>query len=74
MPEATSAARLQASARVVEALPGALFRLELMEGTRQQLTAHAAAESGLLRLLPGETVVVEISSRDAGRGRIVRKK
>jgi translation initiation factor IF-1 len=34
---------------------------------------HAAGSSGLLRVLPGETVVVELSAYDPARGRIVSK-
>lgn len=58
-------------ARVVEALPNALYRVELDEAPRTRLVAHAAGEAGLLRLLPGEAVVVRLSAFDAGRGRIV---
>ena len=61
------------NARVVEALPNALYRVELDPG-RERLTAHVAAGSSLLRLLPGEDVVVEVTPYDATRGRIVRRK
>jgi translation initiation factor IF-1 len=64
-------AALRVSGRVVEQLPNALYRVELTSGGRPRITAHAAGESGLLRLRPGDTVVVELSSYDPGRGRIV---
>lgn len=57
--------------RVVEQLPNALYRVELTSSGRPQITAHASGESGLLRLRPGDTVEVELSSYDPGRGRIV---
>jgi translation initiation factor IF-1 len=61
------------NARVLEGLPHALYRVELEDGSRGQVTAHAAAP-GLLRILPGDGVVVELMSRDATRGRIVGKR
>jgi len=61
------------NAHVVEGLPHALYRVELEDGSRGQVTAHAAAP-GLLRILPGDGVVVELMSRDATRGRIVGKR
>ena len=59
------------AARVVEALPSALFRVELERAGRPQATVHLAAESGLLRVLPGDEVLVQLSPVDPGRGRIV---
>jgi translation initiation factor IF-1 len=61
----------EVKARVVEALPNALYRVELEQAPRTRLTAHVAGEAGLLRLLPGEAVLVRLSAFDAGRGRIV---
>ena len=62
---------LAVSARVVEALPGSLFRLELEREGRGEVTAHLAASSSLLRVRPGDRVRVELSAYDPGRGRIV---
>jgi len=64
----------QLDGRVVESLPGALYSVELEGGHRTRLTAHVSGESSLLRILPGETVVVEISQYDAKRGRIVGRR
>jgi translation initiation factor IF-1 len=60
------------TARVLEALPHALYRVELETGDRRRVTVHA--DANLLRILPGETVVVELAPYDQGRGRIVRKR
>jgi translation initiation factor IF-1 len=65
---------LAVDARVVEVLPNALYRVELDDATRTRVTAHASGASGLLRILPGEGVVVEMSAYDASRARIVRRR
>jgi translation initiation factor IF-1 len=73
-PEARGEERAQVvTARVVEALPNALYRVEI-EPSRERLTAHVASGGALLRLLPGEDVLVEITPYDTTRGRIVRRK
>ena len=72
MPEAREEL-VTVSARVVEALPNALFRVELLAEKRGQATVHAAGVAALSRLLPGEEVVVELMPYDPTRGRIVRK-
>ncbi len=74
MPEAAGRSTLEAAGTVRELLPNALFRVELSTGGRGSVTAHAAGESSLLRLRPGDEVVVEIAPYDAGRGRIVRRR
>jgi translation initiation factor IF-1 len=58
---------------VLEVLPRALYRVGI-EGGRE-VTAHAAAGTGrnFVRLLVGDRVTVELSPRDLGRGRVVRK-
>jgi translation initiation factor IF-1 len=70
MPSA-AAAPLRVRARVVEALPDALYRVELEGERRASLTAHVAGGAPLLRVLPGDAVLVEIMPYDATRARIV---
>ena len=82
MPEAGTAGRprqgagetLLADAIVREALPNALYRVELASGSRGSIVAHVAGDSSLLRLRPGDEVVVELAPYDAGRGRVVRRR
>jgi translation initiation factor IF-1 len=58
---------------VLEVLPRALYRVALDGG--HEVTAHAASGAGrnFVRLVVGDRVTVELSPRDAGRGRIVRR-
>ena len=73
MPEAVKPG-LTVNARVVEALPNALFRVELLSERRTQATVHAAGAAALVRLLPGQEVVVELMPYDPTRGRIVKRR
>jgi len=65
---------LEVEGTVREVLPNALFRVEIASGARAAMTAHVAGDSSLLRLRPGDPVVVEIAPYDASRGRIVRRR
>ena len=59
MPEADRQQEAPAlAARVVEILPSALFRVELVSLGRPLATVHLAPEAGLLRVRPGDTVQV----------------
>jgi len=61
--------RLQA--KVIDALPNAMFRVELENGHR--ILAHVSGKMRMhfIRILPGDTVMVEMSPYDLNRGRIV---
>jgi translation initiation factor IF-1 len=65
---------MEVNATVREALPNALYRVELENEGRGQALAHVSGGSSLLRLLPGDAVVVELMPYDRGRGRIVRRR
>jgi translation initiation factor IF-1 len=75
MPEGArgEAVESRVGARVLEILPRGLFRVELLTETRPQVTAHVSGSSNLLRILPGENVVVELMPYDPTRGRIVKR-
>jgi translation initiation factor IF-1 len=62
------------NARVLEALPNALFKVELLTERRERATVHAAGAAALTRLLPGDEVVVELTSYDPTRGRVVGRR
>jgi translation initiation factor IF-1 len=68
---AAASEQLELEATVREALPNALYRLELASGARAALVAHVAGDASLLRLRPGDRVRVELAPYDTSRGRIV---
>ena len=61
---------IQVEGRVIEALPNAMFRVELENGHR--LLAHVAGKMRMhfIRTQPGDKVTVEMSPYDLARGRI----
>ncbi len=66
---------LEVAATVREALPSALYRVELENEARGQVLAHVSGgAASLLRLRPGDAVVVELMPYDMTRGRIVRRR
>lgn len=58
-------------ATVTEALPNAVFRVELENG--HKILAHVSGKMRMhyIRILPGDMVTVEMSPYDLNRGRIV---
>jgi translation initiation factor IF-1 len=65
------AIRLEAT--VVDALPNAMFRVELENG--HQVLAHVSGKMRMhfIRILPGDKVLVEMSPYDLTRGRIIMR-
>ena len=61
--------RLQA--KVTDALPNAMFNVELENG--HKILAHVSGKMRMnfIRILPGDTVTVEMSPYDLNKGRIV---
>ncbi len=62
---------IEVEGTVVEPLPNAMFRVELKNG--HMLLAHISGKMRMhyIRILPGDTVKVEMSPYDLTRGRIV---
>ncbi len=62
---------VQVEGTVVEALPNAMFRVELENG--HKLLAHISGKMRMnfIKILPGDKVTVELSPYDLTRGRIV---
>ena len=62
---------IRVEAKVLDALPNAMFKVELEGG--KQIIAHVSGKMRMhfIRILPGDTVTVEMSPYDLSRGRIV---
>ncbi|MBI4335044.1 MAG: translation initiation factor IF-1 [Candidatus Omnitrophica bacterium] len=60
-------------ARVIETLPNAMFRLELDNGHKVLGYVSGKMRMNFIRILPGDTVTVELSPYDLSRGRITRR-
>ncbi|MBI1857430.1 translation initiation factor IF-1 [Candidatus Saccharibacteria bacterium] len=59
---------------IIEALPGTQFRVELENG--HQIIAHVAGKmrKHYIRLVPGDSVTVELTPYDLTKGRITYRK
>jgi len=62
---------IEVEGTVLEALPNAMFRVELANG--HNVLAHISGKIRMhyIRVLPGDRVLVELSPYDLSRGRIV---
>ncbi len=62
---------IRVEATVKEALPNAMFRVELANG--HKVLAHVSGKMRMhfIRILPGDRVTLEISPYDLTKGRIV---
>jgi len=56
---------------IVEALPNAMFRVELSNGHKVLAHISGKMRQHYIRILPEDRVVVELSPYDLDRGRIV---
>ena len=56
--------------KVIEALPNAMFQVELQNG--HQIMAHISGKMRMnfIRIYPGDKVTIELSPYDLSRGRI----
>ncbi len=61
---------IEATGVVIEALPNAMFRVEL--DNKHQVLAHVSGKmrKNFIRILTGDRVLVELSPYDLTRGRI----
>ena len=69
----TKEAGIEVEGVIVEALPNAMFRVEIPVGELKKLVlAHVSGKvrQNYIRILPGDKVLVELSPYDLERGRI----
>ena len=61
---------IQVQGTVIETLPNAMFKVELEN--KHQVLAHISGKMRMhfIKILPGDTVTVELSPYDLSRGRI----
>ena len=61
---------MQVQGTVIETLPNAMFKVELEN--KHQVLAHISGKMRMhfIKILPGDTVTVELSPYDLSRGRI----
>lgn len=59
--------------KVVETLPNAMFRVELANGHRVLAHVSGKMRMNFIRILPGDTVTLEVSPYDLSRGRIIHR-
>lgn len=56
---------------MTDALPNAMFKVELENGHKVLAHVSGKMRMNFIRILPGDTVMVEMSPYDLNRGRIV---
>ena len=72
-PSSTKEAGIEVEGVIMEALPNAMFRVEIPVGdNKKSVLAHVSGKmrQNYIRILPGDRVLVELSPYDLERGRI----
>ena len=59
--------------KVTETLPNAMFRVELPNGHKVLAHVSGKMRMNFIRILPGDSVTLELSPYDLSRGRIIRR-
>ena len=64
---------IRLEAKVIDALPNAVFKVEIEGG--HEVLAHVSGKMRMhfIRILPGDTVTIEMSPYDLNKGRITRR-
>ena len=72
--ESSKKAAIEVEGKVLEVLPGGQFKVELPN--KHTVTAHVSGKIRMnyIRILPGDTVTIELSEYDLTRGRITYRK
>lgn len=62
---------IEVEGKVIEALPNAMFQVELDNGHKVLAHISGKLRMNFIRILPGDRVTLELSPYDLTRGRIV---
>mgnify|MGYP000491964284 CR=1 FL=1 len=62
---------IQVEGTVIETLPNAMFKVELENGHKVLAHVSGKMRMNFIRILPGDTVMIEMSPYDLNRGRII---
>lgn len=64
---------IELEGKVIENLPNALFRVQLNSG--QIVLGHLAGKMrvNMIRVMPGDKVLIEMTPYDLSKGRIIRR-
>lgn len=64
---------IELEGKVIENLPNAIFRVQLDSG--QIVLGHLAGKMrvNMIRVLPGDRVIIEMTPYDLSKGRIIRR-
>ena len=65
---------IEVQAVVTETLPNAMFKVKLENGVVILATVSGKIRMNYIRILPGDTVMLELSPYDLTRGRITYRK
>ncbi len=68
--------KIALDAIVVEALPNTMFKVQLPDDNKTEILAYLSGKMRKfrIRILPGDTVTVELSPYDLSKGRITYRK
>ena len=64
---------IEVEGTVIEALPNAVFQVELPGGHRIMAHISGKMRMNFIRIYPGDKVTIELSPYDLTRGRITRR-
>ena len=62
---------LELEGKIIEALPNAMFQVELENGHKVLAHISGKLRQNFIRILPGDKVTLELSPYDLSKGRII---
>ncbi len=65
---------IEVEGKVLEVLPGGKFKVQLSNGHTVEAHVSGKIRMNYIRILPGDTVVLELSTYDLTHGRITYRK